>query len=280
MQNRTLQQQERRPRGRRRIRLTLLQLIKLVVLEVDGGLSRRLESHTRRRRRWSRSSTLPGTGNQDRSGNKTEHSLSPEQEPDSEAERSKKSGSFSSSSADIEGLAPETQTESVAWSNRRNGIGGRGSSRRLKGGTLASHMPRLTATTSDTIHRTVLKAMTRRAAHQEVVRLAFIPQTNIITGDANWRRQVLGHTSTFQNTGNKRVGLRSQRMDDPITAKEDFDWFIWDLARKITHVNQLGTGIGRNERLAPRKLIPRASAASHWAGSQYVICCNKDVYMK
>ena len=38
-------------------------------------------------------------------------------------------------------------------------------------------------------------------------------------------------------------------MDDAITTKEDFDWFIWDLARKITGVNQLATGIGSNEEI-------------------------------
>ena len=53
-------------------------------------------------------------GNQDRSENKTEHSLSPEQEPDSEVEMSKKAGSFYPSSADIEGSAPEAETKSVA----------------------------------------------------------------------------------------------------------------------------------------------------------------------
>ena len=61
--------------------------------------------------------------------------------------------------------------------------------------------------------------------------------------------QVLGHTSTVENIGNIRVGLRSQRMDDAITTKEDFDCFIWDLARKITHVNQLGTGFGSKEEI-------------------------------
>ena len=72
---------------------------------------------------------------------------------------------------------------------KRDRITSRGSNRWLKGGTLASHMPRLTAMTSDNIKRTVLNAMTRRAAHR------------IINGDANWRWQVLGqtdlgHTST------------------------------------------------------------------------------------
>ena len=38
-------------------------------------------------------------------------------------------------------------------------------------------------------------------------------------------------------------------MDDAITTKEDFGCFIWDLARKITHVNQLGTGIGSKEEI-------------------------------
>ena len=38
-------------------------------------------------------------------------------------------------------------------------------------------------------------------------------------------------------------------MDDAITKKEDFDWSIWNLARKITHVNQLGTGIGSKEEI-------------------------------
>ena len=38
-------------------------------------------------------------------------------------------------------------------------------------------------------------------------------------------------------------------MDDAITTKEDFDWFIWNLARKITHVNPLGTGIGSKEEI-------------------------------
>ena len=55
----------------------------------------------------------------------------------------------------------------------------------MTGGTIASHMPRLTATTSDTIKRTVFNAMTRQTALREDVRLALIPQTNIITGDAN-----------------------------------------------------------------------------------------------
>ena len=68
-------------------------------------------------------------------------------------------------------------------------------------------MPRLTATTSDTSKRIVLNTMTRRAADREDVRLALIPQTNIITGDADWRRQVLGHTSTVEHIGNIRVGL-------------------------------------------------------------------------
>ena len=45
-------------------------------------------------------------------------------------------------------------------------------------------MPRLTATMSDTTKRTVLNAMTRRAAHREDVKLALIPQTNTIAGDA------------------------------------------------------------------------------------------------
>ena len=38
-------------------------------------------------------------------------------------------------------------------------------------------------------------------------------------------------------------------MDDAITTKEDLDCFIWDLARKITHVNQLGTDIGSKEEI-------------------------------
>ena len=38
-------------------------------------------------------------------------------------------------------------------------------------------------------------------------------------------------------------------MDDAITTEEDFDWFIWNLARKITLVNQLGTGIGSKEEI-------------------------------
>ena len=39
-------------------------------------------------------------------------------------------------------------------------------------------------------------------------------------------------------------------MDDAITTKEDFDCFIWDLARKITHVNQLGRGFGSKEEIS------------------------------
>ena len=52
-------------------------------------------------------------------------------------------------------------------------------------------------------------------------------------------------------------------MDDAITTKEDFDWFIWDLEQKITHVNQLGTGIGSNEEIGTPETDIRASAASH-----------------
>ena len=215
-------------------------------------------------------------GNQDRSGNKTEHSLSPEQEPDSEVEMSKKAGSFYPSSADIEGSAPEAETKSVAWRNRRNGVSTRGSSKQLAGGTIASHMPRLTATTSDTIKRTVFNAMTRQTAHREDVRLALIPQT-IITGDANWRRQVLGQSDlrTVENIGNERVGLRSQRMDDAITTKEDFDWFIRDLARNITHVSQSRTGIGSNAEIGDLQTdtTRKRSMTMSWFPVRYMLQC-------
>ena len=91
-----------------------LQLIKLFVLEIDGGLSRRLESHKRRRRAaeaeaeaarlleletktevGTRLSTVTRTGTR-LIGGKIKEIW------------------FSSSSADIEGSAPETETESVA----------------------------------------------------------------------------------------------------------------------------------------------------------------------
>ena len=89
-----------------------LQLIKLFVLEIDGGLSRRLENHTRRRRAaeaeaahlleletktevGTRLSTVTRTGTR-LIGGKIKEIW------------------FSSSSADIEGSAPETETESVA----------------------------------------------------------------------------------------------------------------------------------------------------------------------
>ena len=48
-----------------------------------GTQQKTREPHEKTEGSRSRSSTPPGTGNQDRSGNKTEHSLSPEQEPDS-----------------------------------------------------------------------------------------------------------------------------------------------------------------------------------------------------
>ena len=89
-----------------------LQLIKLFVLEIDGGLSRRLENHTRRRRAaeaeasrlleletktevGTRLSTVTRTGTR-LIGGKIKEIW------------------FSSSSADIQGSAPETETESVA----------------------------------------------------------------------------------------------------------------------------------------------------------------------
>ena len=189
---------------------------------------------------------------------------------------SKKAGSFYPSSADIEGSAPEAETKSVAWRNRRNGVSSRGSSKQLAGGTIASHMPRLTATTSDTIKRTVFNAMTRQTAHREDVRLALIPQT-IITGDANWRRQVLGQSDlrTVENIGNKRVGLRSQRMDDAITTKEDFDWFIRDLARKITHVSQSRTSIGSNAEIGDLQTdtTRKRSMTMSWFPVRYMLQC-------
>ena len=89
-----------------------LQLIKLFVLEIDWGLSRKLESHTKRRRAaeaeasrlleletktevGTRLSTVTRTGTR-LIGGKIKEIW------------------FSSSSADIEGSAPETETESVA----------------------------------------------------------------------------------------------------------------------------------------------------------------------
>ena len=109
-----------------------------------------------------------------------------------------KSGSLSSSSVDIEGSALETRTcverrKRIRY--RWNGIGSRGRNRRLTSNTLASHMSRLTAATAHINKGTVLNTMTRRATHRADVRLAMMPEANIITSNANRWRYILGQST-------------------------------------------------------------------------------------
>ena len=64
-------------------------------------------------------------------------------------------------------------------------------------------------------------------------------------------------------------------MDDAITTKEDFGCFIWDLARKITHVSQSGTGIGSNAEIGTLQTdtTRKRSMTMSWFPVRYMLQC-------
>ena len=64
-------------------------------------------------------------------------------------------------------------------------------------------------------------------------------------------------------------------MDDATTTKEDFDWFIRDLARKITHVSQSGTGIGSNAEIGTLQAdtTRKRSMTMSWFPVRYMLQC-------
>ena len=64
-------------------------------------------------------------------------------------------------------------------------------------------------------------------------------------------------------------------MDDAITTKEDFDWFIRDLARKITHVSQSDTGIGSNAEIGTLQAdtTRKRSMTMSWFPVRYMLQC-------
>lgn len=108
--------------------------------------------------------------------------------------------------------------------------------RRATEGALTSHVPWLTAATTQPVKGTVFKAVTKRTADGTGLGLALIPEANIKAGHPSRRRKIFGQgdlnqTRTGRDLGQTRVGLHHTRVDHAKGTQVDFEAVIENLNR-------------------------------------------------